>query len=64
MPMYEYACANEECKACGEVIFVVKSMNDASQPERCFCGEPMERVFTSPPASSVKGGTPRFHRRG
>ncbi len=42
MPWYVYRCA-------GGYRYLVKlPMAEAGQPQRCVCGKPAERVFTSP----------------
>lgn len=64
MPLYEYACPNEMCDEYGEVVGIVKSMAEVSHEERCgSCGMEMERSYRDAPGASIKGGTPRFHRR-
>lgn len=63
-PVYEWACTVPECSRYEVVIGVVQSMQDAHVPPVCVnCGRSMDRVFVTPPAVQVKGGTPIHHGR-
>lgn len=56
-PAYEYACQ------CGKHETIMRSMDFRDLPVRCAaCGGLMQRQLAAP-ASSVKNGTPKFHRR-
>jgi len=42
MPVYEYRCE------CGMRTEIEKPMGMVSRPERCYCGQTLQRVYSSP----------------
>lgn len=40
MPLYEYKCT------CGQTAEIIKPVSSVCRPERCHCGDVMQRVYT------------------
>lgn len=53
--VYPYKCA------CGRQFDVTKSIHQASDPERCSCGEVASRVFCAPMITGTKVFTAEYY---
>ena len=57
MPGYEFRCS-----LCGKLETLFRKVKERDEEATCLCGAPLLRQ-QSAPSASVKGGTPKFHRR-
>lgn len=54
MPTYEFQCRNEDCESIS-ILDHVLAVNEPHDVDCSFCGEPMNKIYSSAPAAIFKG---------
>jgi putative FmdB family regulatory protein len=54
MPTYEFQCRNEDCESTA-ILDHVLAVHEPHEVDCPFCGEPMNKVYSSVPAAVFKG---------